>query len=628
MKPLAPLLTALSFVPFSLAAELTIYSTTDIHSYIYNYDYYSGKDTKYGLAVVASLLEADRPPAGAVLLVDNGDLIQGTPLASYYAQEAPQEPHPTIAAMNALGFQAGSLGNHEFNYGLPFLHKVITEANYPMLSANIYLPGTEQPYFSPYVILQTQLEGRPLKVGLIGFTPPQILVWDRSRLEGQLETGDIVAAAQRFVPEMRERGADIVVALAHTGADPEAGPGAENSAYRLAQEVPGIDVIVVGHSHRRIPGDSLEAAPDGILNGVALVQPAFHGRALGKVSLELTPSGETWSVTSKTVALLEAENAQPDPEILDLTAPAHQATLAYLKTPLGTTSLPLSSQAARISETPLIQLIHDAQLDYARRELAGTPAANLPLLSAAAPFKTGFGGPDDYTEIPAGPLTLADAGAIYVFDNTLTVIEVNGAELKGWLERAAENFNQVTPGAPVQLLNPEFAGYNFDQIEGVNYTYDLTQPVGQRVVELSYQGQPVKPEDRFALVTNNYRAGGGGNFPGTGDAARILLDPLVESREVIADYVRTQSQVAPQADHNWQLTPNFLAGEAAPNIYTLIKSGIWSESEINPAAPMTPQTWQSWVTQAQALYGFTLPATSPKTYGEAAALLAPFLNSK
>ena len=617
----------MSFIPFGLSADLTIYSTTDIHSYIYNYDYYSGKETNYGLAMVASLLEADRPQEGAVLLLDNGDLIQGTPLASYYAQEAPQDPHPTVAVMNELEFQASSLGNHEFNYGLPFLHNVIAEADFPMLSANVYLPDSDQPYFSPYVILQTRLEGRPLRVGLIGFTPPQILVWDRSRLEGKLETGDIVAAAQRFVPEMRAKGADIVVALAHSGADPEAGPGAENSAYRLAQ-VPGIDVIVVGHSHRRIPGDGLAEAPEGIVNGVALVQPAFHGRALGKVTLELTPTGQTWTVTSKTVELLESENSKPNPLVLSLAAPAHQATLTYLKTPLGTTSQPLSSRAARIAETPLIQLIHAAQLDYARRELAGTPQAKLPLLSAAAPFKTGFGGPDDYTEIPAGPLTLADAGAIYLFDNTLTVLEVNGADLKAWLERSAENFNQITPGKPGELLNPEFAGYNFDQIEGVNYTYDLTQPVGQRVVELSYQGQPVKPEDRFALVTNNYRAGGGGNFPGTGDAARILLDPLVESREVIADYVRTQSQVAPQADHNWQLTPNFLAGEAAPNIYTLIKSGIWSESEINPAAPMTPQTWQSWVTQAQALYGFTLPATSPKTYGEAAALLAPFLNSK
>ena len=615
----------MSFIPFGLSADLTIYSTTDIHSYIYNYDYYSGKETNYGLAMVASLLEADRPQEGAVLLLDNGDLIQGTPLASYYAQEAPQDPHPTVAVMNELEFQASSLGNHEFNYGLPFLHNVIAEADFPMLSANVYLPDSDQPYFSPYVILQTRLEGRPLRVGLIGFTPPQILVWDRSRLEGKLETGDIVAAAQRFVPEMRAKGADIVVALAHSGADPEAGPGAENSAYRLAQ-VPGIDVIVVGHSHRRIPGDGLAEAPEGIVNGVALVQPAFHGRALGKVTLELTPTGQTWTVTSKTVELLESENSKPNPLVLSLAAPAHQATLTYLKTPLGTTSQPLSSRAARIAETPLIQLIHAAQLDYARRELAGTPQAKLPLLSAAAPFKTGFGGPDDYTEIPAGPLTLADAGAIYLFDNTLTVLEVNGADLKAWLERSAENFNQITPGKPGELLNPEFAGYNFDQIEGVNYTYDITQPAGHRVVELSYQGRPVSPSDRFALVTNNYRAGGGGNFPGTGDNARILLDPLVESREIIADYIRAQGQVEPKSDHNWHLKPNFLSGPQAEAIYTLIRAGIWTESGLNPEAAITSENWQYWTAQAHSLYGLNPPAASPKTYGEAATLLAPLLN--
>ncbi|NLG70171.1 MAG: 2',3'-cyclic-nucleotide 2'-phosphodiesterase, partial [Firmicutes bacterium] len=283
------------------ASELVIMATTDVHANVYPWDYYANRQADVGLALVDTLVQRIRAEHPGALLLDNGDLIQGTPLGYYVARVQPLRPgqaHPVIDVLNRMGYDAATLGNHEFNYGLDFLERTLEGARYPVVLANVYRPGTREPYFTPYVLLERELDGRPITVGVIGFTPPQILVWDRSNLEGRLEVGDIVDAARRLVPEMRAKGADIVVALTHSGASPQARwqPGAllENAAYALAREVPGIDVIVAGHSHLAIPGDGLPEHPDGIVDGVAMVQPSYWGRALGVVTLELEPEGDGW----------------------------------------------------------------------------------------------------------------------------------------------------------------------------------------------------------------------------------------------------------------------------------------------------------------------------------------------
>ena len=606
------------------ASELVIMATTDVHANLYPWDYYAGRQADVGLALVDTLVQRIRAEHPGALLLDNGDLIQGTPVGYYVARVRPLEPgqvHPVIDVLNRMGYDAATLGNHEFNYGLDFLERTLQGARYPVVLANVYRPGTEEPYFTPYVLLERELDGRPITVGVIGFTPPQILVWDKSNLEGRLEVGDIVDAARRFVPEMRAKGADVVVALTHSGADPQAGwqPGAllENAAYVLAHEVPGIDVIVAGHSHLAIPGDGLPEHPDGIVNGVAIVQPAYWGRALGVVTLELEPEGDGWRVVGKRVELLSTEKVEPSARVLEWARQAHETTLAYVTSPIGRTLVPIDSHASRLTDTGVIQLINDVQRRYVEEALAGTRWEGIPVLSAAAPFKSGRGGPTDYTDIAPGPITIADVASIYVYDNTLKAVEVTGAELKAWLEHAARNFQQVTPGAgETPLLDPQFRGYNFDQIDGVEYEIDITRPVGERIVRLTYQGRPVEPDDVFILATNNYRADGGGGFPATGAQARVVLDPQVESRQLIIEYIVEHGTIAPQPDGNWRLARTYLDHPKAEYVYDLVERGVFlgaltDGERLGQLGLDEALTWGLWAEMVERALGIQLPVANP-----------------
>ncbi|MBE3599397.1 MAG: bifunctional 2',3'-cyclic-nucleotide 2'-phosphodiesterase/3'-nucleotidase [Limnochordaceae bacterium] len=571
--------------PSFASSQLVILATTDVHANIYPWDYYANRaDDDVGLALIDTLVQRIRSEHPQALLFDNGDTIQGTPLGYFVARVRPLQPgkvHPVIDVLNRMGYDAATIGNHEFNYGLPFLEQVLAGARFPVVLANVYRPGTNQPYFTPYVLLRRELEGRPLTVGVIGFTPPQILVWDRSNLQGRVEAGDIVEAARRFVPEMRAQGADVVVALAHTGASPASrwAPGSlqENAAYSLATEVPGIDVVVAGHSHVSIPGKGLPDAPDGVVGKTVIVQPGFWGHELGMVTLELEPRAEGgWRVVGRKAQLLPTKGVAPSARVMEWARQAHETTVAYVTSPIGETLVRIDSRASRWADTALIQWINDVQRRYVERALEGTQWEGVPVLSAAAPFKAGRGGEQDYTDIRPGPITIADVASAYVYDNTVKAIRITGAELKAWLERAALNFEQVTPGSGQQpLVSARWPSYNFDQIDGVRYAIDVTRPPGQRIVELTFEGRPVKPDEWFILATNNYRADGGGGFPATGKDARVVLDPLVESRQLLIDSVVEARTIAPHPDGNWHLVHNYLDHPQAGPVYDLVDRGVF-----------------------------------------------------
>ncbi|MEW6047423.1 MAG: bifunctional 2',3'-cyclic-nucleotide 2'-phosphodiesterase/3'-nucleotidase [Bacillota bacterium] len=566
------------------ASELVIMATTDMHANVYAWDYYANRpDDDVGFALIDTLVQQVRARHRNTLLFDNGDLIQGTPLGYYFARVRPLpagQVHPVIDVMNRMGYDAGNIGNHEFNYGLAYLQQVLSGAKYPVVLANVYRPGTRDPYFTPYTLLRREIDGRPITIGVIGFVPPQILVWDKSNLEGRVEAGDIVEAAQRFVPEMRARGADLVVALAHTGANPASqwSPGAmqENAAYSLATEVPGIDVIVAGHSHVSIPGKGLPDATDGVVNGVAIVQPSFWGRELGVVTLQLEPHTSGWRVVQKRAELIPTKGVQPSARVMEWSRAAHEATVAYVTSPIGQTLTRIDSRASRFADTGLIQLINDVQRQYVEQALRGTPWDGMPVLSAAAPFKGGRGGETDYTDVAPGPVTIADVASMYVYDNTIKAIKVTGADVKAWLEHAAQNFQQVAPGTGDEpILNPRWPSYNFDQIDGVEYEIDITRPVGQRIVKLTYQGKPVEPNQLFILATNNYRADGGGGFPATGKNAQVVLDPQVENRQLIIEYIAQAGTIAPRPDRNWRLAHTYLDHPQAQYVYELVDRGVF-----------------------------------------------------
>ncbi len=603
---LAVALALASLLPLAQAQQLKLrlLQTTDLHMHLLGWDYYQDKPAEeFGLDRTATLIKAARNEAKNTLLFDNGDLLQGNPLGDYIAKVKPLQPgqvHPAYKVMNALRYDAANIGNHEFNFGLPFLRLSLAGAAFPYVNANIVVddgnnnsnnainskPETARNVFTPYVILERSFTDEAgakhkLKVGVVGFVPPQVMQWDRQNLQGRVRALDIPATARRLVPRIKAEGADVVVVIAHSGFERgETVFFAENAVARLA-EVPGVNAVLFGHSHGEFPGRFFNAHPmvdlaKGTINGVPAVMPGFWGSHLGVVDLVLNKEGNSWKVADARAELRPIYDratrkalVAPDPLVAELIKTEHEGALAYVRSEVARTSLPIQSYFAQVADDPSVQIVANAQLAYARKALAGTPLAALPLLSASAPFKTGGrGGAGYYTDIPAGPIAVRNVADLYIYPNTVKVVKLSGAQVREWLEFSAGAFNRIDPaGAAEQLLlNPAFPSFNFDTIDGVSYRIDVTQPAryersgklvapqSRRIVELLYRGKPLAEDAEFLVVTNNYRASGGGNFPWL-DGSNIVLDAPDENREALVQYLQAAGTVDPAADGNWRILP-------------------------------------------------------------------------
>ncbi|WOD08661.1 bifunctional 2',3'-cyclic-nucleotide 2'-phosphodiesterase/3'-nucleotidase [Marinomonas sp. GJ51-6] len=594
------LASSLLFASLAQAAtiDLRVMETTDIHMNLVDYDYYGDKQSDgVGLSRVATLIKAARAEVTNSVLVDNGDLLQGTPLGDYVAKGRVLrfgETHPAFKAMNLLDYDVGNIGNHEFNYGLDFLMKSLSGANFPYVNANVYVDdgdndaSNDQPYFQPYIIkdktfVDSDGETQTVKIGYIGFVPPQIMTWDKDNLTSRVIAKDIIETANKYVPEMKAKGADVVIAIPHSGMmNSPYMKGEENASYHLAK-VDGIDAILFGHSHRIFPGDKALDAFDGVdgekgtVFGKPATMPGFWGSHLGVIDLTLEPSGDGWKVADgkaavraisrregrKTIALVEA-----DASINDAVETEHQGTLAYMRRKVGESTADINSFFALVQDDPSIQIVNNAQIWYVKNIVRGTSYEGLPILSAAAPFKAGGrGGPDYYTDVPKGDIALKNVSDLYIYPNDLKVVKLTGEQVVEWLELAAGQFNQIdaASSAPQSLVNAAFPTYNFDVIDGISYRIDVTQPArydgdgklvnpsSHRIKSVMFNSKALNMTDDFLVATNNYRATGGGHFPNlSGDT--IVIDAPDKNRDVVANYLLSQKTINPAADNNWSFT--------------------------------------------------------------------------
>jgi 2',3'-cyclic-nucleotide 2'-phosphodiesterase/3'-nucleotidase len=593
--------------PDGSRANVAILETTDVHSNVLSYDYYKLKpDDSLGYERTATLIRRARAEFPNTFLFDSGDTIQGSVLADYQALVKPVACDQELAiykAMDTMGYDGGTAGNHEFNYGLGFLSQVTgTPMNvdgghdnrcagphFPLVLANVYSARDGKPIFKPWTIVSKTIEAYtpdgskievPLKVGIIGFTPPPIMDWDKQNLAGKVTVSGVVEAAKKYLPELQAQHPDLIVAILHGGLNTAPyTPDMENAGWYLAG-VPGINALLLGHSHTEFPGPHYAGMKDvdahlGFVRNVPAVMGGFFGKDLGVIQMVLNRQNGRWVVdldnTHSEVRPIcprgadksakKPECVPADPAIAPIVQQVHEAAIAYVNTPIGNSTLRMSSYFADEGNMTALAPVNAAQADYVRTELPRShpELAGVPILSAAAAFRTGFGGPDDYTDVAAGPLTLRSAADLYFYPNTLAAVKTDGAGVKAWLEKSAGRFNRIDPTKTGEqaLISSHYVGYNFDQIQGgIHYLIDISKPVGQRITRLTFKGKPVAPNDPFVIVTNNYRASGGGHFPGL-DGSNIVLAAPDGTREILAKWLERKKQIgtADLEPTSWHFAP-------------------------------------------------------------------------
>ncbi|HVG29327.1 MAG TPA: bifunctional UDP-sugar hydrolase/5'-nucleotidase [Pyrinomonadaceae bacterium] len=516
-------------------AWITILSTTDLHGNILPVDYYTNKPDARGLAKAATIIRAARKenPQGT-LLVDSGDTIQGTPLEYVHNKMNNAPADPMMLSMNALRFDAMAVGNHEYNFGLGVLAKARGEAHFPWLSANTYKAGTDETYYQPYVV--KELNG--VRVGVLGLTTAGVPSWENRENYAGIEFRAPVAEARKWVEVLRgKERADLVVVAMHMGLEEdlrtgEVTPGQaphENEAVAVARQVKGIDLILMGHTHREVP--------DITVGGALLTQANAWGRHVARadVYLERDERGR-WRVAAKQARTVPVtERTEVDAEIARIAEPYDREAQGWLARVIGESPAELSAEQASFRDTAILDLIQRVQMEVGKADV-----------SMVANF-------NPRARLPRGAVSVRDIAGLYIYENTLVVLEVTGRQLKDALEHSAKYFLPYAPGkSAAELVDEKIPGFNFDIAEGVTYDLDLTKPTGQRIQNLRFRGQPLNPAQKLRLATNNYRVNGGGGYTMYKGAPEVFRSSE-EIRELIIDWVAEHKRVPSEPTNNWRL---------------------------------------------------------------------------
>ena len=515
--------------------QIVILGTTDLHGNLFPVDYYTNKPDNRGLAKIATLIKQVRKENQNVVLIDSGDTIQGTPLEYYHNKKNNQPPDPMMLAMNALHYDAMTVGNHEYNFGLKVLEKARAEAEFPWLSANTYNKGTSQTHYQPYIVKEVA----GVRIGVLGLTTPGIPNWENAPNYAALEFQEPLNEAKKWVPVLREQErADVVVVAMHMGLEEdlrtgEINPGQvpnENQAIAIARQVPGIDLIFMGHTHRDVP--SL------YINGVLLTQANYWGRHLARVDLYLENDGKKWRIFGRAARTIPPDDKiDPDQELLKLGEPYDRETQAWLSRPIGESDAELTAAEARFRDTAILDLIQRVQLETGKADVSMVASFN----------------PE--ARIAKGPVTVRDIAGLYVYENSLVVLEVTGQQLKDALEHSAKYFRAYEPGkSAANLVDERIPAYNFDIAEGVTYELNISKPIGQRIEKLQFQGKPLAPDQKLRLATNNYRVNGGGGYT-MYKSAPVVYRSSQEIREMIIDWVEAHKTIPTEPTNNWRIVP-------------------------------------------------------------------------
>ncbi|MEV4917281.1 5'-nucleotidase C-terminal domain-containing protein [Streptomyces tirandamycinicus] len=549
--------------------SFTVMGTTDLHGNVFNWDYFTDREfddkahNDVGLAKISTLVNQVREEKGRrnTLLIDAGDTIQGTQLSYYYAKVDPITAHrgpvhPMAQAMNAIGYDAAALGNHEFNYGIPVLRRFQEQCDFPLLGANALDARTLRPAFPPYSMHRLRTPyGRDVRVAVLGLTNPGIAIWDKANVGGKMVFPGLEEQAAKWVPKLRSMGADVVIVSAHSGSSGTSSygdqlPYIENAAALVAEQVPGIDAILVGHAHTEIAEYTVTNRRTGA--PVVLSEPLKWGQRLTLFDFDLVWERGRWTVAKVGAKVLNSNTVAEDPRITRLLGDEHEKVVAYVNQVIGTSTAAMTTARAPWQDEPIIDLINQVQVETVRAALAGGPWAALPVLSQASCFSR-------TAAIPAGEVTIRDAAGLYPFENTLEARLMTGAQLKDYLEYSARYYVRTPAGAPVdtaKLTNADgIPDYNYDAVSGLTYDIDIAQPAGSRIVDLSFEGAPIDPAARFVLAVNNYRAAGGGAFPHVARAEQLWSNSD-EIRNTIIQWVRAKGTVDPAAfaSVGWRLT--------------------------------------------------------------------------
>ncbi|WP_433571062.1 bifunctional metallophosphatase/5'-nucleotidase [Streptomyces sp. CA-251247] len=549
--------------------SFTVMGTTDLHGNVFNWDYFTDKEfddkahNDVGLAKISTLVNRIRKEKGRrnTLLIDAGDTIQGTQLSYYYAKVDPitakRGPvHPMAQAMNAIDYDAAALGNHEFNYGIPVLRKFEEQCRFPLLGANALDAKTLRPAFAPYSMHRMSTPcGRDVRVAVLGLTNPGIAIWDKANVQGKMVFPGLEEQAAKWVPKLRSLGADVVIVSAHSGSSGTSSygdqlPHIENAAGLVAEQVPGIDAILVGHAHTEIAEYFVTNKETG--EKVVLSEPLKWGQRLTLFDFDLVWSKGRWTVEKVGAQVLNSNTVEEDPKITRLLGDEHKKVVAYVNQVIGTSVTAMTTADAPWKDEPIIDLINHVQQETVKAALAGGQYAALPVLSQASCFSR-------TAAIPAGNVTIKDAAGLYPFENTLEARLLTGAQLKDYLEFSARYYVQTPAGGPVdtaKLTNADNTpDYNYDAISGLTYEIDIAKPAGSRIAALSFDGKPIDPAAQFVLAVNNYRASGGGNFPHVAGSQQLWANSE-EIRNTIITWVTAKGTVDPArfASVGWKLT--------------------------------------------------------------------------